>query len=298
MSTLRVGTRASPLALRQTELVAARLRHAWPDQALDIVEITTAGDRDRTSPLTAGEGTGWFTSAIQEALAAGEIDIAVHSYKDLPTARPGGLMIATVPERADPRDALVSRTGVTLAALPAGAVVGTSSPRRAAQTRVLRPDLTLRPIRGNVETRLAKVEAGDFDAALFALAGLERLGLAARASHVFGFEEMLPAPAQGSLAVECRREDEEVRRRLAAIDDPRARRLVAAERAFLAALGAGCDFPAAAYAEGFGTTLKLHGLIAPRGIIVRSKAGGPIATGPEIGRALARELLALAGTGR
>ena len=298
MSALRIGTRASRLALRQTELVAARLRRAWPNQALDIVEITTAGDRDRTSPLTSGEGVGWFTSAIQEALTAGEIDLAVHSYKDLPTARPEGLVITAVPERADPRDALVTRSGARLGELPAGAVVGTSSPRRAAQTRALRPDLALRPIRGNVETRLEKVEAGDFDAALFALAGLQRLGLAARASHVFGFEEMLPAPAQGALAVECRRDDEETRGLLAAIDAGNVRSLVAAERAFLAALGAGCDFPAAACAEGFGTTLKLHGLVAPAGVIVRSKVGGPIATGPGLGRALARELLALAGAGR
>ena len=202
--------------------------------------------------------------------------MAVHSYKDLPTARPEGLVIAAVPQRADPRDALVSRDGATLAGLPQGAVVGTSSPRRAAQAAALRPDLVLRPIRGNVDTRLAKVDAGEYDAAILAIAGLERLGLAERASHVFGFEEMLPAPAQGALAVECRRDDSETLRLVAAIDDRELRRLVSAERAFLAALEAGCDFPAAAYAESFGTTLKLHGLVAPEGVIVRSKVGGPI----------------------
>ncbi len=294
MSALRIGTRASRLALRQTELVAARLREAWPQLTLEPVGITTAGDRDRTSPLTSGEGAGWFTSAIQEALLAGEVDVAVHSYKDLPTARPEGLVIAAVPERADPRDAIVSRNGETLAELPAGAVVGTSSPRRVAQTAALRPDLATRPIRGNVDARLRKVESGEYDAALFALAGLERLGLEDRASHVFGFEEMLPAPAQGALAVECRRDDPDAQRLLRAIDDQRLRRLVAAERAFLAALEAGCDFPAGAYAERFGTTLKLHGLVAPAGVIVRSKAGGPIAAGAGLGRALARELLELA----
>ena len=220
--------------------------------------------------------------------------MAVHSYKDLPTARPEGLVIAAVPQRADPRDALVSRDGATLAGLPQGAVVGTSSPRRAAQTAALRPDLVLRPIRGNVDTRLAKVDAGEYDAAILAIAGLERLGLAERASHVFGFEEMLPAPAQGALAVECRRDDSETLRLLAAIDDRELRRLVSAERAFLAALEAGCDFPAAAYAESFGTTLKLHGLVAPEGVIVRSKVGGPISAGPGLGRALAKELLELA----
>ncbi len=298
MNALRLGTRGSRLALRQTEIAAARLRHAWPDLALDTVVIETAGDRDRVSPLTSGDGAGWFTSALQEALLAGDIDVAVHSYKDLPTARPDGLVIAAVPERADPRDALVSRAGASLAELPAGATVGTSSPRRAAQARAIRPDLATRPMRGNVETRLAKVEAGEYDAAILALAGLERLGLGGRASHTFGPEEMLPAPAQGALAAECRRDDAETRRLLAAIDDPAARSLAAAERAFLAALGAGCDFPAAALAEGFGTTLKLHGLIAPDGVIVRSKAGGPVATGPGLGRALARELLDLAARRR
>ncbi len=294
MSALRIGTRASRLALLQTEIVASRLRQAWPEVALEVVEITTAGDRDRTSPLTSGEGAGWFTSAIQDALLAGEVDVAVHSYKDLPTARPEGLVIAAVPQRADPRDALVSRDGATLAGLPQGAVVGTSSPRRAAQTAALRPDLVLRPIRGNVDTRLAKVDAGEYDAAILAIAGLERLGLAERASHVFGFEEMLPAPAQGALAVECRRDDSETLRLLATIDDRELRGLVSAERAFLAALEAGCDFPAAAYAESFGTTLKLHGLVAPEGVIVRSKVGGPISAGPGLGRALAKELLELA----
>ena len=294
MSALRIGTRASRLALLQTEIVASRLRQAWPEVALEVVEITTAGDRDRTSPLTSGEGAGWFTSAIQDALLAGEVDVAVHSYKDLPTARPEGLVIAAVPQRADPRDALVSRDGATLAGLPQGAVVGTSSPRRAAQAAALRPDLVLRPIRGNVDTRLAKVDAGEYDAAILAIAGLERLGLAERASHVFGFEEMLPAPAQGALAVECRRDDSETLRLVAAIDDRELRRLVSAERAFLAALEAGCDFPAAAYAESFGTTLKLHGLVAPEGVIVRSKVGGPISAGPGLGRALAKELLELA----
>lgn len=294
MTTLRLGTRASRLALHQTELVAARLREAHADVAVELVEITTAGDRDRTSPLTSGEGAGWFTSAIQEALLAGEVDVAVHSYKDLPTARPDGLVIAAVPERADPRDALVSRSGATLAGLPAGAVVGTSSPRRTAQAAELRPDLELRSIRGNVDTRIQKVDAGEYDAAILAVAGLERLGAGDRASHVFGFEEMLPAPAQGALAVECRRDDAETLRLLTAIDDRELRRLVGAERAFLAALEAGCSFPAAAYAESFGTTLKLHGLVAPGGAIVRSKVGGPVTAGPGLGRALAKELLELA----
>tara|TARA_Y100000588_G_scaffold172939_1_gene186786 strand:- start:14 stop:763 length:750 start_codon:yes stop_codon:yes gene_type:complete len=245
--------------------------------------------------LSSGEGIGWFTSAIQEALTARRIDIAVHSYKDLPTKRPHDLVIAAVPEREDPRDSIVSRDGSLLADLPQGAVVGTSSPRRSAQLTALRPDLELRSIRGNVDTRLEKIESGEYDAALFAIAGLNRLGFGERASQVFGFEEMLPAPAQGALAVECRRDDKDTQRLLAAVDDPELRKIVSAERSFLAALEAGCSFPAGAYAESFGTTLKLHGLVAPQGVIVRSKMGGPIDAGPGLGRALALELLESAG---
>ncbi len=295
MSILRIGTRASRLALNQTELVINRLKRAWPNLTLETIEITTAGDIDRTSPLSSGEGIGWFTSAIQEALTARRIDIAVHSYKDLPTKRPHDLVIAAVPEREDPRDSIVSRDGSLLADLPQGAVVGTSSPRRSAQLTALRPDLELRSIRGNVDTRLEKIESGEYDAALFAIAGLNRLGFGERASQVFGFEEMLPAPAQGALAVECRRDDKDTQRLLAAVDDPELRKIVSAERSFLAALEAGCSFPAGAYAESFGTTLKLHGLVAPQGVIVRSKMGGPIDAGPGLGRALALELLESAG---
>ena len=199
MSTLRIGTRASPLALRQTELVGARLRAAWPDLTIDLVEIATAGDRDQTSALSSGEGAGWFTSAIQEALIANTVDVAVHSYKDLPTARPKGLVIAAVPERADPRDVLVSRSGASLAELPAAAVLGTSSPRRAAQVEALRSDLDIHSIRGNVETRLAKVDRGEFDGALFALAGLERLGLNHRVTPGLWLRGDAPRAGAGSV---------------------------------------------------------------------------------------------------
>ena len=295
MTTLRLGTRGSSLALRQTELVADRLAAHQPGLAIETVTVATAGDRDQTTPLSRGEGAGWFTRAIQEALLRDEIDVAVHSYKDLPTARPAGLVIAAVPLRADPRDALVAREGLRLADLPPAAAIGTSSPRRAAQIRTLRPDIEVREIRGNVDTRLRKVDSGEYDAAVLALAGLERLGLAERATQVFGIDEIVPAPAQGALAVECRADDEATRGLLAAIDDAALRRRVAAERAFLAALEAGCDFPAAAYAEDFGTTLRLTGLVAPDGEVVRAKIGGPTETATGLGERLARDLLARAG---
>ncbi len=290
---LRIGTRASKLALAQTNYVADRLREAHPGLEIELVEITTAGDRDQASALS--EGVGWFTSTIQQALQAGEIDVAVHSFKDLPTKRPEGLVIAAVPVREDPRDALVSRSGKTLLELPAGAVVGTSSPRREAQIRGIRADLDIRPIRGNVDTRLRKLDDGEYDAIVLALAGLRRLGLEDRVTQVFGLYDIVPAPAQGVIAVECRAGDAETRRLLAAIDDQAIRQSVAAERAFLAEIDAGCSFPAAAFAEHFGTTLKLHGLLAPEGNIVRSKITGPADAAAGLGRELARELMARAG---
>lgn len=297
MTSLRLGTRGSQLALAQARLVAGRLEAAAPGLRVDLVTIATAGDRDQSTPLAGGERPGWFTTAIQEALQRGEVDLAVHSLKDLPTRRPEGLVIAAVPLREDPRDALVSRAGQPLRSLPPGAVVGTGSPRREAQLREIRPDLQVRPIRGNVETRLRKVRDGEYDAAVVALAGLRRLGLEAEAAEVFGFEEMLPAPGQGALAVECRAADEAVRQLLARIDDPQVRLAVTAERAFLAAIEGGCSYPAAAYAEHFGSTLKLHALIAPGGRIIRSKMGGPAETAAGLGRQLAAELLERAARG-
>ena len=294
MTTIRLGTRGSELALIQSRLVADLLT-ADGQVEVTMVPITTAGDRDQTTVLSAGEQVGWFTSAIQQALLEGEVDIAVHSYKDLPTKRPEGLTIASVPLREDPRDALVGAAGSTLRDLPRGTRVGTSSPRREAQVRELRPDLEVAPIRGNVETRIARVDSGEYGAAVLALAGLKRLGLESRASHIFGFEEMLPAPAQGALAIECRTADAHTRNLLAAIDDPDLRLAVGAERSFLATIDGGCSFPAAAYAEHFGSTLKLHGLIAVDGRIIRSKMAGPRETAAGLGRSLAAELMHLAG---
>ncbi len=292
---LRLATRGSKLAQVQAELVAAKLRDAHPGLEVEFVVVATAGDQDQSTPLPEGEKPGWFTSAVQDALLLGDADIAVHSYKDLPTKRPAGLTIAAVPMREDPRDALVSGSRASLRGLPAGAVVGTSSPRRTAQVLELRPDLVVRPIRGNVDTRIAKVEAGEFDATVLALAGLRRLGLEDRADHVFGFEEMLPSPAQGALAIECRSDDAATRALLSTIDDPVLRQTVTAERMFLATIDGGCSFPAAAYAEHFGSTLKLNALIATGGRIIRSKMAGPAETAGGLGKQLAEELMGLAG---
>lgn len=295
MTVVRIGTRGSKLALAQTGTVAETLRQSNPGLQVETTIISTAGDRDQSSPLSAGEGIGWFTSALQDALLGATVDLAVHSYKDLPTKCPEGLTIAAIPLREDPRDALVSRRNVPLHWLPAGSVIGTSSARRSAQLRATRADLDLRQIRGNVDTRLAKLDAGEYDAIILAFAGLKRLGLEGHVSQLLGFEEMLPAPAQGALAVECRADDAETRRFIAAIDDPSLRQTVTAERTFLATLEAGCSFPAAAYAEHFGTTLKLHALVAAAdGRIFRSQMAGQPETAAGIGRALAEELMGLA----
>jgi hydroxymethylbilane synthase len=292
---LRIATRGSKLALIQAELAAERVRSERPGLEVELITVLTAGDRDQSTPLPEGDGAGWFTTAIQQTLLRGEAEIAVHSYKDLPTKRPEGLVIAAVPLREDPRDALVSRSHLDLRHLPRGARVGTSSPRRTAQLLELRPDLDVQPIRGNVDTRIAKVESGDYDATVLALAGLRRLGAEARADHVFGFEEMLPAPAQGALAIECRADDAATRALLAEIDDPALRQVVTAERTFLATIDGGCAFPAAAYAEHFGSTLKLNALIANGGRIIRSKMAGPAETAGGLGKQLAEELMGLAG---
>lgn len=297
MTAFRLGTRGSRMALFQTNAVAELLRAKHPDLEVEIVQIQTAGDRDQSTPRapTSEAGTGWFTTAIQEALQRSEVDAAVHSYKDLPTKRPEGLVIAAVPLRDDPRDAFVSRGNLPLRKLPPGAVIGTGSPRREAQLRVLRPDLEVRPIRGNADTRVGKVMSGDYAAAVLGVAGLRRIGMEAYVTEIFGPEEMLPSPAQAAIAVECRGADSRARELLASIDDAAVRATVAAERSFLARLEAGCSFPAAALAENFGSTLKLAVLIAHEGKLIRAKTAGSPETAVGLGRAVAEEIMAAAG---
>jgi hydroxymethylbilane synthase len=261
--TVRLGTRSSKLALRQTTLVAERLRAARPDLECRIVQISTHGDEDGDRPLPEIGGKGLFTEKIEEALRGNQIDAAVHSLKDLPVDDAPGLVVAAVLAREEARDVVVSRSGAGLAELPAGAVVGTSSTRREAQLRALRPDVVVKPIRGNVETRIAKVGRGEYDATVMAGAGILRLGLADKVSQWMDAEQFLPAPGQGALAVQCRADDQDMLGLLALIDDPSLRGATEAERGFLGRLGGGCAAPVAAHA-----TVSPSGTIALAGRVI------------------------------
>ena len=290
--TLRIGTRASALARIQTNLVADAL-----GVAVDIVPVVTTGDRS-PAPLDQLGGTGVFVSALREALLAGEVDVAVHSYKDLPIGSADGVAIAAVPSRDDPRDVLVARDGLTLGELPSGARVGTGSPRRAAQLRALGLGIDVVPIRGNVDTRLGKVASGEVDAVVLAYAGLRRLGRRNEATEVLDPIQLLPAPAQGALAVECRESDAEARGVLALVDHADTRTAVLAERALLARLEAGCSAPVGALAEvaegDDGPEIFLRGSVTAvdGSAAVRLSATGPTATADAVGRRLAADLLA------
>ncbi len=244
---LRLGTRRSTLATTQSGWVADRLRALGHD--VELVEVVTAGDSDARTPLSAMGGTGVFVSALRQALREGSVDLAVHSLKDLPTAPEPGLAVAAIPLREDPRDALVARDGLTLGELPAGSVVGTGSPRRAAQLAALGLGLTIRDIRGNVDTRIAKVRSGECDAVVLASAGLGRLGRRAEATELLDPIQVLPAPGQGALAVEVRADDAATVAAVSALEDPDTRVCVTAERALLATLEAGCTAPVGALAE-------------------------------------------------
>ena len=260
-----LGTRASALARAQTESVIALLTEAWPDLACETKVISTAGDRTQATgePLPEIGGKGLFTAELERALRDGDIDLAVHSLKDLPTDDSEGVVVGAVSTREDVRDCVVTRDGGSLAELPPGAVVGTSSLRRSAQLRAVRSDLEVRSIRGNVDTRIEKVRAGEYHAAVLAAAGVRRLGLEDAVSEWLDAETMLPAPGQGALAIQCRAGDDAVLALLAEIDNPKARAETTAERAFLRVLGAGCAAPVAALAETLTTTrVRLRGLVA------------------------------------
>ena len=246
MRPLRLGTRRSTLARTQSEWVAELLRARGLE--VELVDIVTEGDTSRASLATIG-GTGVFAAAIRRALLAGEVDLAVHSLKDLPTTPEPGLVIPAIPGREDPRDALVARDGLTLGELPVGAVVGTGSPRRRGQLAALGLGVETRDIRGNVETRIGKVRSGELDAVVLARAGLNRLGRLGDITETLDPLQVLPAPGQGALAVECRADDDEVAEGLAVIDDRDTRVCVEAERGLLRALEAGCAAPVGALAE-------------------------------------------------
>lgn len=293
--TLRVGTRGSALARRQAQRVIDALAGIHPKLRCDLIPIATQGDRDKQTPLSILGGQGIFAKEIERALLAGEIDCAVHSAKDLPSILPDGLVLAAVLDRQDPRDALISRYTGGLAGLPPGARVGASSPRRKAQLRVARPDVEMVELRGNVDTRIAKVlddPEGRYDAAILAVAGIERMGWGERIAERLDIAAFTPAPGQGALAVECRAADDDVRALLAAIADPAATAEVEAERAFLRAIGGGCRAPLAATARVEGDRIHLWAMFADEAMtrIAFAQDEADVEDGPALAAALARQL--------
>lgn len=298
---LRIGTRGSPMALRQTALVADSLAAAHPDlagmAAIEIVTIRTTGDRVQDRLLAEIGGKGLFAKEIEAALVAQHIDLAVHSLKDLETWLPDGLAIACVLRRDDPRDALLSVQPTSLASLPTGARVGTASLRRQAQLLRRRPDLVTVPIRGNVNTRMRKLNAGEVDALVLAVCGLERLGEAGRAVEILSPDVMLPAVGQGALAIECRAGDEMVQRLVEPLHDATSAACVDAERAMLAALDGSCRTPIAGLAEVDGDRLTLEGLLLqPDGSgEIRGRREGRVGDAAALGTELGRELRGRAG---
>lgn len=297
MTTIRIASRASRLALVQVDLVTAALQAAHPDLQVEVVEVNTEGDRDRQTPLRVLGGRGVFVKAVEDALLDGRADVAVHSLKDVPTEEVPGLTIAAIPQRADPRDVLVASEGRSLAQLPAGARVGTSSQRRTALLRALRPDLEAVEIRGNVDTRIQKVHDGEADAAILAASGMDRLGRLDEATQSFEAMEFLPAPGQGALGVQCRSDDTDTLTLLAALDHAETRAAVEAERGLLAALGSGCSLPVGAYATVSGELLALRGMLSQDDSAIPDfgDATGPVSEAAEIGRALGLRLQARVG---
>ena len=296
---IRIGTRGSPLALAQARDVARRLQqaHGLGEDATELVIIKTSGDRITDRPLAEAGGKGLFTKEIEEALLAGDIDLAVHSMKDVPTLLPENLVISTVLQREDPRDAFISIKYGALGDLPEGVAVGTSSLRRQAQVLHRRPDLKVVGFRGNVETRLLKLDKGVADATFLACAGLNRLGLTQHIREPISADVMLPAVAQGAVGIEIRVDDAETAHLVAPLNDEATALCVAAERAFLLRLDGSCRTPIAALAELDGTALRLRGeILTPDGR--QRHAGeriGEAASGPGMGEELASELLSMAG---
>ncbi|HEY1668950.1 MAG TPA: hydroxymethylbilane synthase [Trebonia sp.] len=310
---LRLGSRKSPMAVSQSGEVA-RLITERTGRRVELVGVTTLGDVSKEQMSQIG-GTGVFVSALRESLLRGEVDFAVHSLKDLPTGAAPGITLAATPARDDPRDALVARDGAKLADLPAGARVGTGSARRAAQLMVLRSDVTCVPIRGNAGTRLAKVREGELDAVVLAYAGLARIGRTDQVSEIFEPDNMLPAPGQGALAVECRTADTELTELLGRVDHAPTRAAVTAERSLLEALEAGCTAPVGAYAiQTAGNRLHLEGIVlgAPEvsfqpavldssassgRMVIRERGEAETVDAARLGRELAERMLALGAAG-
>jgi len=300
-ASLRIGTRGSPLALVQARMARSRLAAVAgiSEEEFEFVVIRTTGDRIQDRSLVEEGGKGLFTKEIEEALLEGRIDLAVHSAKDMPTILPKGLILAACLEREDPRDVFISRQARSLGELPRGASLGTASPRRQAIAKRARPDLRVQPLRGNVETRLRKLEAGEVDATLLALAGLKRLGLAERATHIMSADEFLPAVGQGAIGIETRENDKRMSDTLARIDHIDTTTAIICERAFLAALGGSCRTPIAGHATVSGDAVQFRGLIArPDGAAAHDIAGtGSRKDAATIGAEAGRELKHRAGPG-
>jgi hydroxymethylbilane synthase len=300
-TTIRLGTRGSALARWQTDHVAARLREVHPGLQTEIVVLTTRGDQVLDVPLPQIGGKGLFTAELEDALRSGEIDLAVHSLKDLPTEDPAGLTIGAVLQRAAPNDVLVSRNNYTVSTLPQGATVGSSSHRRAGQLLQARPDLRMADIRGNVDTRIKKAHDpnGPYDAIILAQAGISRLGFHEAISEVISLDILLPAPGQGALAVQCR-DDADSLALLKPLDHLPTRAAVTAERAFLAGLGGRCSVPVAAYGEPRGSELLLRGRVSSLngaelvevGMATYLLQGGEVQAAEKLGRHLAEMALA------
>ncbi|MCG3136782.1 MAG: Porphobilinogen deaminase [Phycisphaerae bacterium] len=292
-SRLILGTRGSLLARTQSQWVADRLQEVYPGLTVELKIIRTAGDVDQVKSLPEIGGKGLFTQELDEGLLAGEIDIAVHSMKDLPTEVTAGIAVLAVPARETTADALISREGQKFRELPKGSRIGTGSLRRLAQLRYQRPELEFHDIRGNVDTRLRKLDSSQYEAIILAGAGLRRLGLEERVTEYLDQYDILPAVGQGALAVAGRCHDVEVQSLLTKINDPATCQAVCAERAMLAALGGGCHVPIAAHGVVVEGRLRLRGLVAaPDGLrIIRAEECGALDAAVEIGEALARELL-------
>lgn len=293
---LTIGTRGSKLALWQAQWVADQIRLLYPECTVELAVIKTQGDKILDVPLAEVGGKGLFVKEIEEALLAGGVDLAVHSMKDMPAELPGGLCIGPVPEREDPADVLISREGLVLANLPAGARVGTASLRRAAQIRHYRPDLAIASLRGNLDTRLRKLAdpAEGLDAIVLAAAGVRRLGLAHRISERLASDIVLPAVAQGALCIELRRDDPFTAAMVAPLDHLPSRIAVRAERALLQRLEGGCQVPIAAHASVNEDHVTISGLVADLdgATVIRETLTGPVSAAAAVGKALAERLLA------
>ena len=291
---IRIGTRGSKLALAQSEWVKKKIEARHPHALVQMVRVKTTGDKILDSPLAKIGGKGLFVKEIEEGLLTERVDLAVHSMKDVPAALPEGLILSTFPEREDPRDAFVSVKYERLEQLPQGASVGTGSLRRSAHLMHIRPDLELVPVRGNVDTRLRKLDGGEFEAIILAAAGMRRLGFKNRISQVLSTKQMLPAIGQGALGLEVRRDDEQTIDLIHFLNNEETEVTVKAERAFLKELEGGCQVPIAAFCQANGKVLHLEGMVADLdgSKVIRDEIRGERSEAEEIGIRLARRLLA------